>query len=284
MGKIINVKEILNIKKEELKERIEILKTDGITPKLAVILANNEESSKIYVSKKRTLCTEMKIEEVEYIFEENVTDEILKNKILELNEDKDIHGILVQLPLFKHLNDKAILEYISPEKDVDGFHPLNVGKLVQGNPSIVSCTPKGIITILKSLNIDFEGKEAVVVGRSVIVGKPMASLLVNMGLTVTVCHSKTVDLNKHTKDADLLIVAAGVPNLVTEDMVKEGAIVVDVGINRVNGKVCGDVDTENVIKTAGYITTVPGGVGLATVYSLIENLVEMTEKSRNKMK
>ncbi len=280
MGQIINVKEVLNKEKEELKSRVQVLKKQGITPKLAVILANNEEASKIYVSKKRKLCEEMQVEEVEYIFEEDVTDEILKNKILELNEDKEVHGILVQLPLFKHLDDKKLLEYISPEKDVDGFHPVNVGKLVQGNPGIISCTPKGIVTILNSLNIKFEGKEAVVVGRSVIVGKPMASLLINKGLTVTICHSKTVDLKKHTKSADILVVAAGSPHLVKKDMVKKGAIVVDVGINRVNGKLCGDVDAENVIKQAGYITTVPGGVGLATVYSLIENLIEIAEKSK----
>lgn len=280
MGKIINVKGLLNDKKEDLKLRVEKLKKEGITPKLAVILANNEESSKIYVSKKRNLCAEMQIEEVEYIFEESVTNEVLKEKILELNQDKDVHGILIQLPLFKHLNDKGLLECVSPEKDVDGIHPMNVGRLLQGNPGSISCTPKGVLTILRSLDMNFEGKEAVVVGRSIIVGKPMASLLINMGLTVTVCHSKTQDLKKHTKTADLLVVAAGVPNLITQDMVKKGAVVVDVGINRINGKVCGDVDTLNVIKKAGYITTVPGGVGLATVYSLIENLVEIAEKSK----
>ncbi len=277
MGKIINVKDLIESKKTDLKQRVLDLKVRGINPKLAVILANEDESSKIYIQKKKNLCIEMGIEEVDYIFDSSVTTEILEAKIKELNSDSEVHGILMQMPVFKHLDDEKLLETISPDKDVDGFHPLNVGRLVQGNKGIISCTPKGIVTILNSLNMNLEGKEAVVIGRSVIVGKPMASLLINKGLTVTVCHSKTKDLKAHTKKADLLIVAAGKPNLVTKDMVKSGAIVVDVGINRVNGKVCGDVDTKNVAKKAGYITTVPGGVGIATVYSLIENLVEIAE-------
>lgn len=277
-GQIINVKELVNIKKEELKIRLEELRSNGIIPKLAVILANNDDSSKIYIAKKRELCKEMGIEEVEYIFGGNVTNEILKEKIEALNKDDGIDGILMQLPLFAHLDEKRALELISPEKDVDGFHPINMGRLVEFTEGIKSCTPKGILTIIKSLNIDLEGKDAVVVGRSVIVGKPMAIMLINMGLTVTVCHSKTKDLKAHTKKADLLIVAAGKAKLITKDMVKKGAIVIDVGINKVSGKTCGDVDTQGVMKKVSYITTVPGGVGLTTVYSLIENLVEMSEK------
>lgn len=277
MGDKIDVKGLLKTKKEKLRKRVEKLKQKNIVPKLAVIMANNEDSSRIYVSKKRDLCAEMNIETVEYIYDESVTSEIIEKKIIELNNNKEVNGILIQLPLFKHLDERKLLEVVSPEKDVDGIHPLNVGRLLQGNTGIISCTPKGILTILESLNMKWEGKEAVIIGRSVIVGKPMASLLINKGMTVTVCNSKTTDLGKHTREADLLIVAAGHPNLVTKEMVKDGAVVIDVGINRIEGKIYGDVDTKNVIEKASYISTVPGGVGLSTVFSLIENLVEIAE-------
>jgi len=200
--------------------------------------------------------------------------------IEKLNNDKTVHGILVQLPIYNHLDTSEILEAISPSKDVDGFHPVNIGKIMQGTGGIAPCTPKGVMTILEELGIEIEGKKATVVGRSIIVGRPMGALLLNKGATITTCHSKTTNLKEHTKNADILVVAVGKPHLVTEEMVKEGAIVIDVGINRVDGKLIGDVDTENVAKKAKYITPVPGGVGLTTVYTLMENVVELAEKSK----
>lgn len=280
MGNVINVKEIIERKKSDLKEKIENLKQNGINPKLVVIHANQDEASNIYISKKRKMCEELGILEEEYDFEESVTQEEILHLLDKLNKDENVHGILVQLPIFKHLDSKEILEAISPKKDVDGFHPINIGKLMQGVGGVAPCTPKGVMTILDELNIDVEGKNATVIGRSIIVGRPMGALLLNKGATVTTCHSKTLDLREHTKNADILVVAVGKPHLVTEDMVKEGAIVIDVGINRVDGKLIGDVDTENVAKKAKYITPVPGGVGLTTVYTLMENVIELAEQNK----
>jgi len=277
---IINVKKIVENKKIELKEKVKKLKKDGIVPKLAVILANDLDASKIYVSKKREMCSELGVDEVEYMLDENTTTGEVINIIDRLNSDDSVHGILVQLPVFKHLDERKILERIDPSKDVDGFHPMNLGSLVMGNNRIVACTPKGIMMILKETGVDLTGKTAVVVGRSVIVGKPISQLLLNANATVITCHSKTVDLKKYTKMADILVVAAGVPHLVTEDMVKKGSIVIDVGINRIDGKIVGDVDTENVKKVAKYITPVPGGVGITTVVSLLGNLIEMAENNK----
>ena len=277
---IINVKKIVENKKIELKEKVKKLKKDGIVPKLAVILANDLDASKIYVSKKREMCSELGVDEVEYMLDENTTTGEVINIIDRLNSDDSVHGILVQLPVFKHLDERKILERIDPSKDVDGFHHMNLGSLVMGNNRIVACTPKGIMMILKETGVDLTGKTAVVVGRSVIVGKPISQLLLNANATVITCHSKTVDLKKYTKMADILVVAAGVPHLVTEDMVKKGSIVIDVGINRIDGKIVGDVDTENVKKVAKYITPVPGGVGITTVVSLLGNLIEMAENNK----
>lgn len=277
---IINVKKIVENKKIELKEKVKKLKKDGIVPKLAVILANDLDASKIYVSKKREMCSELGVDEVEYMLDENTTTGEVINIIDRLNSDDSVHGILVQLPVFKHLDERKILERIDPSKDVDGFHPMNLGSLVMGNNRIVACTPKGIMMILKETGVDLTGKTAVIVGRSVIVGKPISQLLLNANATVITCHSKTVDLKKYTKMADILVVAAGVPHLVTEDMVKKGSIVIDVGINRIDGKIVGDVDTENVKKVAKYITPVPGGVGITTVVSLLGNLIEMAENNK----
>lgn len=280
MGEIINVKKIVEDRKEMLKEKVEELKNRGINPKLAVILANNEDSSRVYVSKKRKLCEELGILEEEYVFDDKVIEEDIEKLLTKLNEDDSVHGILVQLPLFNHLNSKKILEEISPLKDVDGFHPVNVGKLVQGTGNICPCTPKGIMTILKELNVDIQGKDAVVVGRSIIVGKPMSAMLLNSGATVTTCHSKTKDLKEHTKNADILVVAVGKAHLITEDMVKENSIVIDVGINRMDSKLVGDVDTENVAKKAKLVSPVPGGVGLTTVLSLMENLIDLASDKK----
>lgn len=283
MGEIINVKEIVEGKKEKIKAKVQKLNKKGIYPKLAVILANNEEASKIYVGKKQKMCKELGIEEVEYILDEKTTTKKVLEIIERLNEDPTVDGILVQLPLFKHLDEHQILEAISYKKDVDGFHPLNMGRLLTNTSedTLVACTPKGIMWIIDSLGKDIEGMNAVVVGRSVIVGKPISQLLLSRGATVTTCHSKTKDLKFHTKNADILVVATGVPGLITKDMVKKDAIVIDVGINRIENKIVGDVDTKNVAKKAGYITPVPGGVGITTVAALMDNLVTIASKRKN---
>jgi methylenetetrahydrofolate dehydrogenase (NADP+)/methenyltetrahydrofolate cyclohydrolase len=283
MGEKINVKDIVKRKKEELKLRVDSLKKDGIQPKLAVILASDDEASKIYVGKKRKMCEELGIEQEEYILDSNIMTQEVVDIIKKLNEDKSVNGILVQLPLYKHLDMDEILDSISDKKDVDGFHPLTLGKLFIGEKeTFISCTPKGIMTILDDIGVDCEGKHAVIVGRSRIVGKPISQLLLKRGATVTVCHSKTKDISLYTKQADILVAAVGKPHIITKEMVKEGAIVVDVGINRVDGKILGDVDTENVLQVCDKITPVPGGVGLTTVLSLLENVVQATiEQNKN---
>lgn len=278
---IVNVKEIVEKKKGNLKREILELRDIGVIPKLAVILASDNDASRIYVGRKRKMCYELGIDEAEYIFDESVTTEDVIKTIDKLNKDSEVDGILVQLPLFKHLDEQRILDSVSPKKDVDGFNSVNVGRLYKGEKDIVPCTPKGILTILKELDADIQGKNAVVIGRSQIVGRPMAALLLSEGATVTICHSKTTDLPCHTRTADILIVATGVPHLIKKEMVKDGAIVIDVGMTRVNEKLVGDVDTESVAEIAKYITPVPGGVGLTTVYSLMENVVEFAKK-RNK--
>ena len=277
-GILIDVKSIVENKKLILKKKVNELKRNGIVPKLAVILANDLDASKIYVRKKREMCSELGVEEIEYMLDKDTTTEKVLDIINRLNEDDSVHGILVQLPVFKHLDERKILEAISPKKDIDGFHPLNIGKLLMGKPEIVACTPRGIMSIIESTGVDLTSKTAVVVGRSIIVGKPISALLLNKNATVITCHSKTKNLKKYTKMADVLVVAAGVPHLITSDMVKKNAIVIDVGINRIDGKVIGDVDTENVLDVAKYVTPVPGGVGITTVVSLLENLIDMASK------
>ena len=275
---IVNVKDIVEKKKVALKREILDLRDKGIIPKLAVILANDIEASRIYVGRKRKLCQELGIEEVEYLFDEKSKTQDILEVIEKLNNNSEIDGILVQLPLFKHLDEAKIIDSILPEKDVDGFSVVNVGRLYAGKPSVVPCTPKGILTILKELDKDLKGKNAVVVGRSQIVGKPMASLLLNEDMTVTICHSRTTNLPEHTRNADVLVVATGVPHLIKESMVKEGTIVIDVGMNRLKDKLVGDVDTEAVDKVAKYVTPVPGGVGLTTVLSLAQNVIELSKR------
>lgn len=283
MGSLIDVRKIAEGKKEEIKLKVQKLKEKGVYPKFAVVLASSDEASNIYVRKKREMCEELGIEEVEYILDEKVTNDEVLDIINRLNDDESVDGILVQLPLFNHLDEHRILEAVSPRKDVDGFHPVNLGKLLIGDKDkIVPCTPKGIMWILDSLNIGIEGKNAVVVGRSVIVGKPVAQLLMERGATVTTCHSKTKDLKRHTKNADILVVAVGSKHLITKDMVKENAIVIDVGINRDGKKIVGDVDTEKVLETSSYVTPVPGGVGVTTVAALMDNIVEIASKRVNK--
>ena len=277
-GILIDVKSIVENKKLALKKKVNELKRNGIVPKLAVILANDLDASKIYVRKKREMCSELGVEEIEYMLDKDTTTEKVLDIINRLNDDDSVHGILVQLPVFKHLDERKILESISPKKDIDGFHPLNIGKLLMGKPEIVACTPRGIMSIIESTGVDLTSKTAVVVGRSIIVGKPVSALLLNKNATVITCHSKTKNLKKYTKMADVLVVAAGVPHLITSDMVKKNAIVIDVGINRIDGKIIGDVDTENVLDVAKYVTPVPGGVGITTVISLLENLIDMASK------
>ena len=259
---------------EELKEKVKKLDKK---PGLAVILANDDPSSKVYVSSKEKYSLDLGYKSCVYRFDKTITQGKLIQLIHELNENSDINGILVQLPLFSHLNEDEILELIHPKKDVDGFHPVNIGKLYAGlEPYAVCCTPKGIIKLLKAYNIKIEGKKALVIGRSNIVGKPVASLLLNENATVTIAHSKTKNLKEYTKKADIIVSATGHPKLITADMVKKGAVVIDVGIVRQdNGRLVGDIDFEKVKDIASYITPVPGGVGPMTIACLMENTYEL---------
>lgn len=275
--KIVNVRKIVEEKKIKMKQEVDDLKQKGIIPKLAIILASNDESSRIYINKKRQMCEELGVEEIEYILGEDKITEDIEEIIEKLNNDLSVHGILVQLPLYNHLDKDRILRKISPLKDVDGLSPENLGKLLAGKPANVACTPKGVESIIDSLGFDLTGKNAVVIGRSILVGKPMACVLLNKDATVTVCHSKTYNLIEYTKKADILVVAAGVPHLIKSDMVKEGSVIIDVGINRLNGKLVGDVDTEGVLDKVKYVTPVPGGVGLTTVLSLLENVINVAK-------
>ena len=286
MGEKIDVKSLVKKRKKELKQQIDTLKIFGIKPKLAVILASDDEASKVYVANKRKMCEEVGIEQEEYILDKNTTTEDVVKLVEKLNYDKTVNGILVQLPLYKHLDMDEILDSISDKKDVDGFHPLTLGKLFIGeHETFISCTPKGIMTILDSIGTDYVGKHAVIVGRSRIVGKPISQLLLKRGATVTICHSKTPDISVFTKTADILVAAVGKAHIIKKEMIKPGAIVVDVGINRVDGKLQGDVDTEGALEVCSKITPVPGGVGLTTVLSLLENVVQAArmQSDTNKM-
>ena len=263
----------------EIAVRVAALKDKGVYPGLAVILVGEDPASQIYVRNKGIGCEQVGIHSVTIRMPENTTQEELESQIRALNADETIHGILVQLPLPKHLDEAAALAVIVPEKDVDGFHIQNAGKLMNGLNGVIACTPKGALEMIRRTGVDLSGKEAVVVGRSNIVGKPMAMLLLQQNCTVTMCHSRTVDLAAHTRNADVLVAAVGKAKFITADMVKPGAIVIDVGINRLeNGKVVGDVDFENVKEVAGWITPVPGGVGRMTITMLLENTVEAAER------
>lgn len=266
--------------KNQLKTKVEELKEKGKETGLAVIVAGNNPASRIYVDNKKKDCEYIGINSYEYALPEDVTqDEVLK-LIETLNNDDKIDGMIVQLPLPKHIDEEKVIKTISPKKDVDAFHPENVGKIMIGNYGFLPCTPAGITELLKEYNIETKGKNAVVIGRSNIVGKPMALLLINADATVTVCHSKTQNLSEITKKADILVVAIGKAKFVTADMVKEGAVVVDVGMDRdENGKLCGDVDFESVSQKASYITPVPGGVGPMTRAILMKNAVTASENN-----
>ena len=275
MAVILNGKEVAKKTRENLKSKVEELKKKNIFPKLAVIMVGDDGASKIYVRNKSKACEELGIEYEEFLLDENTTQQQLLQLINELNERKDVHGILLQSPVPKHLDINEAFRTISPEKDVDGFNPVNVGKLVLGQDTFISCTPFGVMKLLEEYNIETEGKNAVVIGRSNIVGKPMLQCLLNKHATVTICHSKTENLKEITKKADILVAAIGKAKFVTKDMVKPGAVVIDVGINRnEQGKVCGDVDFNEVEGVASYITPVPGGVGPMTVAMSMENIVK----------
>ena len=277
---IIDGKKLANEIKQSLRKRVENLKKKSIIPKLAIILVGEDPASKIYINMKMVSGEEVGIKTELHKFPENFKEKELIKLIKELNKNKKIHAILVQLPLPKHINENRVIETISPEKDVDGLTSINMSRLLNNEEFLVPCTPKGIIKMLDYHKIDLIAKNAVVVGRSRIVGKPMALMLLNRNATVTVCHSRTKYLKEHTKKSDLLVVAVGKPKLITKDMVKEGVVVVDVGINRVEGKVCGDVDFENVKDVASYITPVPGGVGPMTVAMVLENTIIAAESQK----
>lgn len=267
--------------KENLKKEVDILKEKGINPKLAVILVGEDKASKVYVKNKSKSCEQVGVEFEEYLFDENITQEELINKIDELNNDNKVTGILLQSPIPRHLNEQEAFNAISSEKDVDGFNSINVGNLSLGKDCFISCTPYGIIKILEEYNIELEGKHAVIIGRSNIVGKPMAQCLLEKNTTVTICHSKTKDLQSITKLADILIVAMGKPKFITKEFVKDGAVVIDVGINRLDdGKICGDVDFESVEPITSYITPVPGGVGPMTIAMLMNNVIKAAKNKK----
>lgn len=278
MAIIIDGKRISQEIKDELKDKVEALKAVGKKAALAVVQVGNDPASCVYVNNKKKACAYIGIESLSYELEEETTEEELLELIKRLNEDEKVHGILVQLPLPKHINEDKIIQAISPKKDVDGFHPENVGKLVIGEKGFVSCTPAGVIQLLKRSNIEIAGKNCVVVGRSNIVGKPMALLMLRENATVTVAHSKTQNLKELCKTADILIVAIGKPRFITSEYIKEGAVVIDVGIHRdENNKLCGDVKYEDVVEIASAITPVPGGVGPMTIAMLMNNCVEAME-------
>ncbi len=265
--------------KEDVKRRVAAMKEQGVIPGLAVILVGDDPASEIYVRNKGKGCEETGMLSRTIRMNAAATQDELEAEIDRLNRDPAIHGILVQLPLPGHLDEAAALAKILPEKDVDGFHLINAGHLMTGTEGVTPCTPKGALYMIRSTGEDLSGKEAVVIGRSNIVGKPMAMLLLQQNCTVTLCHSRTKNLAEHTRRADILIVAIGKAGFVTADMVKEGAIVIDVGINRVDGKVCGDVDFEKVKEKAGWITPVPGGVGRMTIAMLLSNTADAAERT-----
>lgn len=273
MAEIINGKLVSAEVRKSIKEEVEAFKTEtGVTPGLAVILVGNDPASAVYVRNKHKGCLEVGMNSFEITMPEETTEETLLKKIDELNCDSNVHGILVQLPLPKHISEDKVINRISPDKDVDAFHPENVGKIMTGKYSFLPCTPAGIMELLHFYNVDISGKECVVIGRSNIVGKPMALLLLAENGTVTVCHSRTKDLSEVTRRADILVVAIGRANFVTADMVKEGAVIIDVGINRMpDGKLAGDVDFASVEPISSKITPVPGGVGPMTITMLLKN-------------
>ena len=281
-SKIIDGKSLAKQIRKEISLKVQELKNQkGVIPGLAVVLVGDDPASHSYIRSKERACKEVGFYSEVYRLEEGITQEELLELINKLNQDQKIHGILVQLPLPKHIDENIVNENIDPKKDVDGFHPINLGKLFLGKPDFISCTPKGIICLLKQYHISIEGKNAVVVGRSNIVGKPAAILLMQENATVTLCHSKTKDLKEHLQRADIIVSALGKASFITADMIKEGAIVIDAGTTRVNGKLTGDVDYEGALEKVKMITPVPGGVGPMTIAMLLDNTLESFLKIQN---
>lgn len=282
MYQIIDGKKVSQKVKDDLKIKVEELKNQGVFPGLAVIIVGNDSASRVYVNNKKKACEYIGIRSEEYALPEETTEEELLALVKELNEKKDIHGILCQLPLPKHINEETILNSIDPKKDVDAFHPVNVGKIMIGNFDFLPCTPAGVMELIEETGIDLTGKQCVVVGRSNIVGKPQAMLLLHKNATVTICHSKTKNLKEVCKTADVLVVAVGRAKMVDESYIKDGAVVIDVGMDRdENGKLCGDVDFDSACKKASYITPVPGGVGPMTIATLMKNAVTAAIKQES---
>ncbi|HHT82115.1 MAG TPA: bifunctional 5,10-methylenetetrahydrofolate dehydrogenase/5,10-methenyltetrahydrofolate cyclohydrolase [Acholeplasmataceae bacterium] len=276
---IMNGKEVSKLRNEELKQKIDAsIKKVGRAPSLAVILVGDDPASHIYVNSKVRQAKEVGINSTDIKLPESTSSKELADLIKKLNDDDNVDGILIQLPLPKHIKEGDMLDLVDPNKDVDGFSVLNQGKLFQNRDSILSATPKGIINLIDHYKIELEGINATVIGRSLIVGMPMAKLLLNRNATVTTCHRYTKNLVEHTKNADLIVVATGQKHLIKKDMVKEGVIIIDVGINREGNKIYGDVDYENVKEVASYITPVPGGVGPMTISALLENVYEVFSK------
>lgn len=283
MFKIIDGKEVAASVRESIKKEVEVLEKDGKKTGLAVIIVGNNPASRVYVNNKKKGCAEVGMESFEYALpEETTTDELLE-LVEKLNNDTAVDGILCQLPLPKQIDEKKVLNAIAPNKDVDAFHPVNTGHIMIGDHSFLPCTPAGIMEMLKYYNISVEGKECVVIGRSNIVGKPMAMLLLGQNGTVTICHSRTKNLKEVTRRADILVAAVGKAHFVTEDMVKDGAVVIDVGMNRnAEGKLCGDVDFDKVKDKCSFITPVPGGVGPMTITMLLKNTLTASKEHFNK--
>ncbi|EAC2130320.1 Bifunctional protein FolD protein [Listeria monocytogenes] len=279
MGEIIDGKKLAKEIQEKVTREVAELVKEGKQPGLAVVLVGDNQASRTYVRNKQKRTEEAGMKSVLIELPENVTEEKLLSVVEELNEDKTIHGILVQLPLPEHISEEKVIDTISFDKDVDGFHPVNVGNLFIGKDSFVPCTPAGIIELIKSTGTQIEGKRAVVIGRSNIVGKPVAQLLLNENATVTIAHSRTKDLPQVAKEADILVVATGLAKFVKKDYIKPGAIVIDVGMDRdENNKLCGDVDFDDVVQEAGFITPVPGGVGPMTITMLLANTLKASKR------
>ncbi|MBE6895148.1 MAG: bifunctional 5,10-methylene-tetrahydrofolate dehydrogenase/5,10-methylene-tetrahydrofolate cyclohydrolase [Ruminococcaceae bacterium] len=276
--KIISGKEVSAFEKEKISERVKALRAKGVVPKLSVIIVGENPASQSYVRGKHKDCAECDIESDNIALPENTTQEELLAVIEQLNNDSSVHGILVQLPVPKHIDEYAVINAIAPEKDVDGFTALNVGNMNIGKDCFIPCTPQGCVNMLEYAGIDVEGKDVVVIGRSNIVGRPVATLLTQKSATVTICHSKTKNIAEKTKMADIIIIAIGRAGFLTGDMIKEGAVIIDVGINRnAEGKLCGDADFDSCIGKVSKITPVPGGVGLMTRVNLLKNTVKSAE-------
>lgn len=275
-ARIIDGKAISEQLRDKLREEVASLSERGAKPCLAVIIVGEDPASKVYVRNKERACKQLGMDSILLRLPESTTQEELLGEVRRLNADRAVNGVLVQLPLPAHLDEQAVLREISPEKDVDGFHAVNAGRLMQGERCTVACTPAGCLDLIRSTGVKIEGAEAVVVGRSNIVGKPMAMLLLQNNATVTICHSRTRNLAEVTRRADILVAAVGRPRMITGDMIKPGAVVIDVGINRVDGKLVGDVDFESAQEVAGWITPVPGGVGPMTITGLMRNTIAAT--------